>query len=177
MKVICIDARLWGVRHTGIGRYIENLVANLPDDPNVKIVVIVPEDLAHESKLLKFQKYYSKFHPYTFRSFIEMHWLLFKIKPDLVHIPHLTVPFFWPGKIIVTVHDLIKHYSKGTSSSTHGSLVYGIKYVEYLIMSTLSIYRASHIIVPSKFWKDELMRNYGLSNNKITVTYEGVFND
>lgn len=174
MKTICIDARLWGVKHTGIGRYIENLIDNLPSNPKVRVVLIVHPDLKDEPKLAKFEKYYAKHHPYSISSLFEMGWLLFKIKPDLLHVSHITVPWFWPGKIIVTIHDLIKHYSPGPQSSTKGPIQYWIKYIQYLLMSWASISKADHIFVPSNYWKNELMARYGVKDKKITVTYEGV---
>lgn len=175
MKVICLDARFYGIAHTGIGRYVENLVLNLPPDPNVKVVLIVHPSQLTNPDLVNFEKYPARYHPYTFLSLWEMHWLLFRIRPDLVHIPHLTVPFLWPGKIVVTVHDLVKHYSRGPQASTHRRIVYWLKYLEYLAMSSISIWRAAHIITPSIYWKKILVDKYRLSPAKITVIYEGVF--
>ena len=58
---ICVDARMWGIKHTGIGRYVENLIDNLPGD----VTLIVPPDLKNEPKLAKFTKHYAYFHPYS----------------------------------------------------------------------------------------------------------------
>ena len=174
MRTICIDARFWGVGHTGIGRYVEKLIEYLPQSKEIKIVLIVHPDVKNEPKLAKFEKYYAKQHLYSFASLIEIGWLLIKIKPDLLHISHLTVPWFWPGKIVVTIHDLIKHYDPGPKSSTRGPIMYWIKYFEYLIMTWIGVRRANHIIVPTNYWKEELMARYGIKANKISVTYEGV---
>ena len=174
MKTICIDARFWGINNTGIGRYVENLIDNLPSDPNINLVLIVPPELANEPKLSRFQKCIARFHPYTFLSLIEMHFLMLLVRPDLVHIPHLVAPFLWPGKIVITVHDLIKHQSRGPQASTHSPFIYWIKYAQYLGMSYASISRASHVIVPSDYWREELIKMYKLNPDKITVTYEGV---
>ncbi|OGM32348.1 hypothetical protein A3D00_05005 [Candidatus Woesebacteria bacterium RIFCSPHIGHO2_02_FULL_38_9] len=173
-KIICIDARMWGVKNTGIGRYVEELIENLPDDPQVKIVLIVPPDLEDEPKLSKFGKVYARYRPYTIRAQFEILYLLIKIKPDLLHVPHFTIPVFWPGKMIVTIHDLIKHLSVGPSASTHSPIIYWIKYYLYLILIWFVASRVDHILAPAKYWKDALIKKYNLTTGKISVTYEGV---
>ncbi|MBI2008531.1 glycosyltransferase family 4 protein, partial [Candidatus Amesbacteria bacterium] len=120
----------------------------------------------------KYEKYIIHHHPYTLRSLIETHLALFSINPDLFHATNLSVPVFWPGKIVITVHDLIKHYSRGLANTTHHPVTYWLKYLEYLILITLAIRRASFTIVPAKYWKVILMQKYHLHSNKISVTYE-----
>ena len=175
MKTICIDARFWGIKDTGIGRYTENLIDNLPVDKNIKLVLLVSPQTSKEPKLAKYDKYVIPHHPYTLASFIETHIALFQINPDLFHATNLSVPVFWPGKIIVTIHDLIKHFSRGLANTTRNPAIYWLKYLEYLILVNIAIRRASHIIVPANYWKDILIQKYQLSGNKITVTYEGAF--
>ena len=36
LQKICLDARLYGPTHTGIGRYVKNLVLALPQQPGFK---------------------------------------------------------------------------------------------------------------------------------------------
>lgn len=169
-KVICIDARMWGIKHTGIGRYIENLIDNLPGE----VILIVSPDLKNEPKLAKFKKYYARFHPYSLLAQFEVLWILSFIRPDLLHIPHFTIPVLWPGKMVVTIHDLIKHISKGRDTTTRHPFLYWPKYFGYLIIVWLAVHRASHIIVPANYWKNILEKKYHLNPNKISVTYEGV---
>jgi len=171
---VCIDARLWGSRHTGIGRYIENLIDCMPESSDCEIILIVPPDLKHESKLKSFTKYYARYHPYSLISQFEMLYLLTTIKPDLIHVPHFTIPIFWPGKQVVTIHDLIKHFSKGSDTTTRHKYVYWFKYLGYLLITYLAIKRANHIIVPAKYWKKIISKKYNISSKKISVTYEGV---
>lgn len=170
MKTICIDARLWGIRHTGIGRYIENLIDNLPGEA----ILIVPPDLKNEPKLAKFKKHYARFHPYSFLSQLEMLWILSFIRPEVLHVPHFTIPILWPGKMIVTIHDLIKHLSRGPATTTRHPFFYWFKYLQYLFVVWFAVHRADHIVVPAKYWRDILVKKYRLDPNKVTVTYEGV---
>lgn len=176
MRTICIDARFWGIKDTGIGRYTENLIDNLPVDNNTRLVLLVSPQIAIEKKLAMYEKYIIHNHPYTLRSLIETHLALFRINPDLFHSTNLSVPVFWTGKMIVTIHDLIKHYSRGLANTTRNPAIYWLKYLEYRVLTFLAIHRASHIIVPAQYWKDILMKKYRLPDDKISVTYEGVFN-
>jgi len=171
---VCIDARLWGTKHTGIGRYIENLIDNFKASSEYEIVLIVPPDLTNEPKLKEFPKYYARFHPYALLSQFEILFLLIRIQPDLIHIPHFTIPVLWPGKMVVTIHDLIKHFSKGVETTTRNRHVYWFKYVGYLLIVYTAIKRANHLIVPAKYWKKIIIQKYHISSDKISVTYEGV---
>ena len=100
--------------------------------------------------------------------------LLFKINPDLLHVPHFTIPVFWWGKMVVTIHDLIKHLSKGTATTTRHPFIYWIKYIQYLFIVWFAVHRANHIIVPAQYWKDIIVEKYQLNGSKVSVTYEGV---
>ena len=174
VKIICIDARFWGIKHTGIGRYVENLIDNLPIDLNVKIVLIVHPDQKDEPKLAGFTKYYAKFHPYSVAAQFEMLSLLFKIRPDLTHFTHFCLPVLWPGKFMVTIHDLIKHYWIDVSATTRNPVIYWIKQLGYRIAVLTAVKRAAMVIVPADYWKAELIKRYRLDPRKVTVTYEGV---
>ena len=170
MNKICIDARFWGIKHTGIGRYVENLIDNLSGD----VILIVHPELEHEPKLQRFTKYYSKYHPYSVLAQFEMLILLIKIKPGLVHFPHFSVPLLWRGKFVVTIHDLIKHYSANLSSTTRNPLVYLAKQIGYRISVWNAIKFSQKIIVPADYWKKEIVKKFNVDADKIAVTYEGV---
>jgi glycosyltransferase involved in cell wall biosynthesis len=161
MKKICVDCRFFGIKDTGIGRYVENLVTHLPTDPSIEVY------------LLKDCKY----HPYSILSQLELPIKLWRIKPDLVHIPHDAPPFLWFGKTILTVHDLTKIHSSGLSSTTLPAWLYHFKYICYRLLLAFSLSKAAHIITPSNFVKQDLVSTFGINPTKISVTYEGVFND
>jgi glycosyltransferase involved in cell wall biosynthesis len=157
-KIICIDARFYGVGDTGIGRYVQNLVAHLPVVPNVEFVLITN----------------TKFHPYSLWAQLEMPWRLWQIKPDLVHIPHDAPPLLWFGKTILTIHDLTKLHSTGLATTTLPSWLYHFKHLGYTILLRLSLLKASHIITPSHYVKVDLITTFGINPAKISVIYEGV---
>ena len=174
---ICIDARLYGVSHTGIGRYLENLLENLPQEAQKDIVLLVSPDQFNQSKLSGFQKIRVYSHPYSFFSQIEIPYWLFRIRPRLLHVPHFTIPLLWPGKIIVTIHDLIKNISTGKETTTRSPFLYKLKYYSYLFIVQAAVRRAVRIIVPTQYWLEKLGEIYPQSKGKTLVTYEGVNRD
>jgi len=174
MKTVCIDARLYGIAHTGIGRYTQNLILNLPSDPNIQVVLIVSPENINNPELKSFPKYQAIYHPYHPLAQIEMPWLLAKIQPDLYHATDFTAPIFWFGKTIITIHDLIKIYFRGSHTTTKNPVLYWLKYFWYRFNIWLDVHKAWHLIVPSKYWQDQLIHRYHLAPEKVSVTYEGI---
>lgn len=177
MKKICIDARFYGIKHTGIGRYAQNLIENLPENPETEVVLVVGLDCVEEAEKTGLKVYGAKYHPYSSMAQIEMPLLLNKIDANLVHFTHFFVPLFYFGKYIVTIHDLIKHQSLSLSATTRNPLVYLIKYWGYLLTVWLAVKRSRKIIVPARYWQEEISQKYQISKDKIIVTYEGVSHD
>jgi len=176
MKII-IDARMYGLEHAGIGRYLVNLINQIEkEDKENKYLILLRKKYFHELNFKKknFQKVLADYSHYSFQEQILLPIQLIKLKPDLVHFPHFNVPLFYFGKYVVTIHDLIKHESRGMATTTRFSLFYWLKYMVYLSVVWLAVKRAVKIITPSKFWQEELVKRYNLPKNKIVVTYEGV---
>lgn len=173
MKHICIDARFYGISHTGIGRYTQELIKNIPHNNDIKVSLVINKD-NNDEFINQFDVYKTRHHPYTLMSQFEMLKILLKAKPDILHIPHFTIPVFWTGKTIVTIHDLIKHKVKGRSTTTKNKFIYWPKYFGYRIIVSLALQRALHIITPSNYWKNILINEFKIKSDKITVTYEGV---
>ncbi len=85
---------------------------------------------------------------------------------DLLHQPAFSVPMFYSGKVVVTVHDLI-------------AIVYGQdipffsrQYFGHWMPFTYR--KANHIIAVSNHTKRDLIKLLNLPEQKITVIYEGV---
>ena len=157
MKIV-IDGRFWGPGHTGLGVYTQNLVENLTKvNKKNQYVILQPQNVA----------------PYTFKEQLLMPFFLYKELPDLVHFPSINIPIFYFGKYIITVHDLIKHESRGADTTTHHRLVYWPKYAIYLFVVWWAVHFAVKILVPSNDVKKRLIAKYHLPPQKIVVTYEG----
>jgi len=175
LKII-IDARMYGLEHAGIGRYVMNLVSQLEklDKKNEYFILLRKkyyQKLKFKNK--RFKKVLVDIPHYSFKEQIFLPGILRKIKPDLTHFPHFNVPIFWQGKYVVTIHDLIKHQSRGIKTTTKPTPLYWLKYIVYQLTVFSAVKRARKIITPSKWWKKELAKRYRLKPEKIVVTYEG----
>lgn len=176
---IIIDTRLYGPKHTGIGRYTKNLLIALKNHPEFskfKFSLIVYQDL--ESEIKKdlgdsFNYVSTNIKHYSFKEQLFLPFILARLKPDLVHFTHFNKPIFYFGQSVITIHDLIKHFFKGSQNSTKNRLIYWPKYFFYRVFTNFAI-KHNDIIVPSDFWRDFILKKYKISPTKITTTHEAV---
>jgi glycosyltransferase involved in cell wall biosynthesis len=180
MKIV-IDARMYGLEHAGIGRYVSNFVRELTSHRSLvtdhQFFLLVRKDKFAEVKKevdKSFKLVIADYPHYSFQEQILLPIKLLKIKPDLVHFPHFNLPIFYFGKFVVTIHDLIKHESRGRETTTRWQPLYWFKYLNYQFLIWVVVKRAKMIIVPSNYWKKELVQRFKLKPEKIVVTYEGV---
>lgn len=183
---IGIDCRMYGLKHTGSGRYIKNLLGKLLaiDKENEYIIYSGKEEmkeirvflnnLSKKIHLPKIRFVLADIKHYSLKEQLVFPFLLYRKKLDLVHFPQFNLPVFYWGKYVVTVHDLIKHTSKGTQTTTRSPSVYWFKYLIYRAVFWLAVKRAVKILVPSRFVKSELIEQYNLDPERIIVSYEGV---
>ncbi|HBP51147.1 MAG: glycosyl transferase, group 1 [Candidatus Shapirobacteria bacterium GW2011_GWE1_38_10] len=176
---IVIDARLYGPQHTGLGRYTKNLLVALKGLPTFNqyhfTLLVYPELLTEIKKDLgnNFTYVPTNIRHYSLREQLCLPFLLNKLHPDLVHFTHLDKPILYFKTSLVTVHDLIRHFSKGPETSTKSSLLYWPKYWGYLLMTRI-VLATSYLIVPSNFWRDYILNKYNFNPKKIITTYEAV---
>ncbi|MEQ8673030.1 MAG: glycosyltransferase family 1 protein [Aggregatilineales bacterium] len=91
---------------------------------------------------------------------------LWRDHPDVTFVPAHTLPFIFPGKAVVTVHDLGYKYFPEAHPFTQRL---------YLDVTTrFSAWRANQILADSQATADDLTRFYGTSPTKIEVVYPGV---
>lgn len=178
---IGIDARFFGIKQKGLGRYTQKLIEKLEnistqgkDFGNEYFIFLKKENFAeYQPKSPNFKKVLADYHWYTFSEQIYLPWTLYKYKLDLVHFPHFNVPIFYFKKFIVTIHDLtLLHFPTVKNSTLHPAL-YRIKFLAYRATIWLAIARAKWIIAISQFTKNDIISNYGTSiAKKISVTHE-----
>lgn len=173
---IGIDARLYGLEHAGLGRYVMQLVQQvIRKDKKNRYVLFLNSKHADEFRGKKRVKVVECNVPiYSFPEQILLPFIFGREKLDLLHVPHFNAPLLYPGKYILTVHDLIKHASVGPATTTHNSLLYFLKRTGYLFLTSLISARASAVLVPSKFVKEDVIKKLHTKSEKITVTYEAV---
>lgn len=176
---IIIDARLYGPKHTGIGRYTKNLLkslAKLADFKKYKFTLIIYKNLEEEIKKDlgdNFNYITTNIKHYSLGEQLILPFLIYKLKPDLVHFTHFNKPILYFPKSVITIHDLIKHFFKGKNTTTRSKLLYKVKYIGYLILIRTIVTR-NQIIVPSNFWRDFLIKKYHLKESQVITTYEAV---
>ncbi len=171
---IGIDARLYF--KTGVGRYIRNLITHLQRIDRVNSYVVFFGENAYQEFEAggnwEKRKVTIPWHSITEQTvFIP---ILLKENLDLVHFPYFSYPILYPGKFIVTIHDMIvSHFDTG-KSSTHSPFLYKFKRFGYQINHQIGLRRAAKIIAVSQSTKQEIMQTIGISSSKIKVIYEGV---
>src|SRR3989344_2347227 len=136
MARIGIDARFYGPEGTGIGRYVEKLLENLEllDQKNDYFVFLRSSNFhIYNPKKPNFIKIKADAHWYSVKEQIIMPAILVKEKLDLVHFPHFNAPLLYPGKFVVTIHDLTKSNFGSSTSSTRIAPVYFTKQSFYKI--------------------------------------------
>jgi len=173
---IGIDARFFGVRRKGLGRYTQKLVENLElvDEKNEYFIFLRAENFdEYAPRNANFKKVLADYRWYTFKEQLKLPRLLKSYKLDLVHFPHFNVPLFYLGKFVVTVHDLILLRFPTARNTTLHSVFYWFKFLVYRLVINSALRRSSRLITVSKFTKKDILEQYKtLPNEKIIVTYE-----
>lgn len=171
---ILIDGRLYGPKHTGNGRYTQNLVESLAKLDSKNQYIILLRKKIYNSLILpdNWEKVLVDIKHYSFEEQIKLPLIIYKLKPDIVHFPHFNVPIFYLGKFIVTIHDLIMHKFIGGEATTRPFPIYQIWRLGYYIAFAKAVYGSTKIIVPSNAIKKEILEYYKVYSKKIEVIYE-----
>ncbi len=91
---------------------------------------------------------------------------LWQDRPDVTFVPAHTLPLAFPGRALVTVHDLgFKHFPEAHPSNSR-------RYLDWT--TRFSAARASIVLADSQATAQDLTRFYGTPPAKIRVVYPGV---
>src|SRR3989337_325238 len=177
MKIL-IDARLYGLENTGIGRYLINLIKELNRiKTDQQFTVLLRRDYYRDLQLeSNWKKIQVDIGHYTLEEQVKLPFIINKEKADLVHFPHLNVPIFYKGKYILTCHDLTMQ-KQGRNASKLPLPVYYLKRGPFLYIAEKAINGAVRIIVPSMFVSKSITSYYGTDRSKISVINEGIDKD
>jgi len=172
---IGIDARL--IHETGVGRYITNLLGELARQDSSDRYVIFLRRKEFDSFILPNSRWTKRLADVPWHSVSEqliMPWVLWRERCDIIHIPYFNAPILYPGKFVITIHDLtILHVDTGRAS-TLPSWLYKIKRLGYRFVLSAGLKRATHILTVSHVVKEDIIRSFEVADGKISVTYEGV---
>lgn len=164
-RSIYIDCR--HLDGSGIGSYINNLVKELyainPD---------IPLKLLSQSHNIDTLKNTNEFPSIPYNTSIysiseQFKWISKTFPYGLLHVPHYNAPLFYPGKLIVTVHDVchqaMRQYFPGFLKRTYSG-----PFLKQILR------KADKIITVSNFSKEEIVKYYHINPEKIKVIYNGV---
>src|SRR5690606_36980147 len=128
---IGIDCRLGGSRHAGIGRYIENLLLRLPSlDSETTWVYFYHDEgqkqawLSRLATVTNVEWVKAPVRHYTLSEQVKMPRYFSAANLDLLHVPHFNIPVLYPGRLVITIHDLLWHEYYGTQVTTLPSWQY-----------------------------------------------------
>jgi len=172
---IGIDARFYGPHGKGLGRYTQKLLENLEkiDQKNEYFVLLRKENFdEYQPKNANFQKILADFRWYSISEQVRMPMLLNKLELDLVHFLHFNVPVFYRKKFVITIHDLILIHFPTLKASTLGPAWYWLKFLAYKTVIRSAVKRSQKIIAVSEFTKNDIIKHYKISEEKIAVTRE-----
>ena len=174
--IIGIDARFFGPRAKGLGRYTQKLIENLEkiDGKNVYIVFLREKDFeSYFPQNKNFKKVLADFPCYGFFEQIFFPFLIGRHGIDLMHFPHFNAPIFYRKKFVVTIHDLILRHFPPKKAGVLEGLKYFIKDLAYRAVIRRAIKKSGRVVAVSEFVKKDILAHYKITPKKIRVIYEG----
>lgn len=174
---IGIDARLYGTKHGGIGRYTQELIKNLEaiDSKNDYYIFMAVDNFKdYQPTNPKFHKVSANFKVYGIFEQLLYPFLLYKYQLDLVHFPHFNAPLMYRKKFIVTIHDLIISHYPSTRATTLNPILYKTKLSAYNLLVAKVAKNSARILTVSNYTKNDIARFLKVNAEKIVVVYNGV---
>lgn len=170
---IGIDARMYGQNvTTGIGSYIKNLIDQLALIDQKNEYVLFMKEPAYSEFVLpskKFKKVKVNLPWYSLEEQIKFPWILLKENLDIMHFPHFNAAIFYPKKIFITIHDITPKFFPGPNARKSKIRKFGYDFV-----FRLALWRAKKIITISEHTKNNILKYFKVSKEKIFVTYLGL---
>lgn len=168
---IGIDARMYGVSFTGIGRYTAELIGNLAEQDKENEYVVFMRKEAFESFIppsVRFKKVIADFPHYSFGEQIGFLKVINNEKLDLMHFTHFNAPFFYNKPYVVTIHDLTLSFFPGKKMT---NIFHRIAY--HIVIKNVTR-KAKKVIAVSENTKMDIIKALKIKPEKISVIYNGV---
>lgn len=168
---IVIDGR---ELRTSSGRYVERLLHYLQtidrDSSRHYTVLLKSADMTGwEPHNPRFAKLACDHKEFTFDEQRGLRQQLEGLKPDLVHFTFPQQPVLYKGTAVTTVHDLTTLHFYNPDKPF---LIFKAKQAIYKQVIIRAVRKSSHVITPSNYVKQDLIKLSGVGADKITVTYE-----
>lgn len=170
---IGIDAHFLSKISQGTGTYVYQLLKGIEKVSQDDLIYLlnkenIIDELFLNNDIFKWAKLKSDFTPYNI--LYGFNKLADSLELDIIHSNYLS-PIFKPktAKRIVTIHDIL---FKTHPEFFPKKLTYGLS-----TLSDFSLKTVDHIIAVSEYTKEQLIKYYPVSENKISVIYEAASPD
>ena len=174
--IIGIDARFFGPHAKGLGRYAQKLIEEIEktDDKNDYLIFLRQANFnEYQPQNLRFKKILANWRWYSLGEQLFFPRQLYRHKIDLMHFTHFNAPIFYRRPYVVTIHDLILRQWPTVKNNLFSRVKYFFKNFVYKIVIRLVLARAKKIIAVSQFVKNDIIKSFGVSPEKVKVIYEG----
>jgi len=162
---IAIDAQTTMGQKTGFGFYVKNLVDALAKvDPKNEYILVRPSGQSLRAAP-QTEKDFRTMRRFWWDQVVFPYWAK-KARVDLVHQPCFSAPLLYPGKVIVTCHDLISVFFPENLP-----LVSRLFYSRWM---PFSYRRAALLIADSEHTKKDIIALLKISESKIRVIHLAV---
>jgi glycosyltransferase involved in cell wall biosynthesis len=169
---ILIDATAVPAERAGVGRYVDQLIAAMAAEGADLTIVCQQRDadiyprLAPASRVITApSRTASKAYRFAWEQ-LGLPVLIRKLKVEVLHSPHYTMPLASPVPVVVTLHD--------ATFFSDRALHLGVKGRFFRSWIKLSLRRAAVCVVPSAATADELVRFAGARRDTMVVAHHGV---
>ncbi len=164
--VVAIDARTLGA--TGLGTYVSELLAGFAStDHEFRFRILCPHPEAAASGLTaeRFDFVRAKAPIYSLKE----QWEIARLarRADLLHCPHYNIPYFYRGRMVVTIHDL-------THLAHRDFVPNRLAYYYARFILNAAAQHARQIITVSQFSKKSICGAFGVPDEKLHVISYGI---
>jgi len=174
---IGIDCRLYSPKFTGIGRYVFEFLKYLAELDTKNEYVLFFNQPEYDSYNVPNERWQKKLVNIPHYSLAEQ-WKYSRIlkaeKLDLMYFPHFNAPVLYKEPFVATIHDLTLHYYPYKEYQPHWSPLKQLKIWAYRFIMGRTVRNSQHLIAVSGNTKYDLLKEYNLSDSKISVILEGV---
>lgn len=176
MVRVLIDASALPPFRGGVGRYVDELIAHLPQVGVEAVVVCQPRDVelyagsVGRQNVIALPAWATSTTQRLLWEQVGLPRVIRSRCPDIVHSPHYTMPLANSGrrgpKQVVTLHD--------ATFFSDPQLHLAVKARFFTLWTRFSCRRADVLLVPSQATKDEVVRSVHAEADRITVIPHGV---
>ncbi len=169
---ICIDARAAISITDGIGRYAQELVkayADLDDD-NEYIILKHPSLDVSFTFDKRFTEQVVQWRRFGLTEQVRLVPLLNEMRLDLFHSLHFTLPLFYKGPMVLTVHDVMPAVLPGFFGNTNLRARVTSAYINFIVAQSLK--KSTSIIVDSNHTAKDIQKFFG--RYKTHTVYLGI---